>query len=130
MHIIAIVIIALALAGILAMISDADTYKSFKQAQELPEGKTTTVIGELYDIDKIVYQPDVNPNLTTFFVKDKEGTVMKVNYFEPKPMDFERSEEVTITGKVVGDEFHAERMLVKCPSKYIDESVSEVAQAE
>lgn len=129
MHIIAIVIMALALAGVVAMVSDVDTYKTFNSARELPEGKSSTVVGELYNPEEIIYQPEVNPNLTTFFVKDKDGTVMKVKYFEPKPVDFERSEEVTITGEVVGDEFHATKMLVKCPSKYIEEGIAETAKA-
>ena len=125
MHIIAIILVAISLAGVVAMVSDVDTYKTFQAAKEMPEGKTSTIIGTLHHVDQIVYEPEINPNLTTFYVKDKEGTVMKVNYFEPKPVDFERSEEVTITGKVVGDEFHASKMLVKCPSKYIEEGVEQ-----
>ena len=125
MHIIAIILVAISLAGVVAMVSDVDTYKTFQAAKEMPEGKTSTIIGTLHHVDQIVYEPEINPNLTTFYVKDKEGTVMKVNYFEPKPVDFERSEEVTITGKVVGNEFHASKMLVKCPSKYIEEGVEQ-----
>ena len=130
MHIIAIVLVAIALAGVMTMVSDVDTYKTFNAAKELPEGKTSTVIGKLHKIELIEFNPEINPNLTTFFVEDEEGTIMKVNYFEPKPVDFERSEEVTITGEVVGNEFHASKMLVKCPSKYVDEGVDEaVAKA-
>jgi cytochrome c-type biogenesis protein CcmE len=36
-------------------------------------------------------------------------------------MDFERSEEITITGHSTSDYFVAEEILMKCPSKYIDE---------
>jgi len=107
------------------MMNDGDTYKTFAEAKELPDGKLSTIVGELHDIDAIEFDPEVNPNLTTFFVKDDNAEVMKVRYFEPKPMDFERSEQVTITGEIVGDEFHAKDMLVKCPSKYIDEGVKE-----
>lgn len=130
MHVIAIVLIAVSLAVVTVMVSDADTYKTFQDAEQLPEGKTATVIGKLHQVDKIEYNPEINPNLTTFFVEDEEGTVMRVKYFEPKPVDFERSEEVTITGTVVNDEFHATKMLVKCPSKYVDEGIeNEVAKA-
>lgn len=125
MHIIAIFLVVIALAGVLAMVSDVDTYKTFNTALELPEGKSSTIIGSLHDPTQIEYYPEINPNLTTFYVEDKEGTIMKVKYFEPKPVDFERSEEVTITGKVVGNEFHASKMLVKCPSKYIEEGVNQ-----
>lgn len=125
MHILAIILIAISLAGVLAMVSDVDTYKTFNAAKELPEGKTSTIMGSLYDTSLIEYNPEINPNLTTFYVKDKEGTIMKVKYFEPKPVDFERSEEVTITGEIVRNEFHAHKMLVKCPSKYIEEGVKQ-----
>ncbi len=125
MQIVLLVFLSLALAVVVAMVANKDTYKTFREAKELPEGKLSTVVGELTNIDQIVYEPEVNPNLTTFYVKDKENQVMKVNYFEPKPIDFERSEQVTLTGKVVGDEFYADKLLVKCPSKYVDEQVSE-----
>lgn len=40
-----------------------------------------------------------------------------------KPQDFERSEQVVLTGKMDGDEFVATEILMKCPSKYKDEEI-------
>lgn len=128
-HIVLLVFLAISLAGVFAMITDADQYQTFTSASQLPEGKASTVVGTLVEVDKIEYNPQVNPNLTVFYAQDKEGKIMRVKYFEPKPVDFERSEEVTITGKVVNDEFHASKMLVKCPSKYVEEDIeSETAK--
>lgn len=124
-HIIAIILVALGLAGVVAVVSDVDTYKTFNSAKELPDGKTATVIGELTEVEKIQFDPEIDPNLTVFYAKDKEGTIMKVKYFEPKPIDFERSEELTMTGEIVGEEFHTKKILMKCPSKYIDESLQD-----
>jgi cytochrome c-type biogenesis protein CcmE len=38
-----------------------------------------------------------------------------------KPQDFERSEQIVLTGKMRGEDFVASDMLMKCPSKYKDE---------
>lgn len=130
MQIVGLVLMAIALAVVVAMVTDKETYKTFDEAQRLPEGKLSTVVGELTDLDKIEFNPEVNPNLTTFYVKDKKGQVMKVRYFEPKPRDFERSEQITVTGKVVGDEYYADKILVKCPSKYVDEGVEATAKTQ
>jgi len=51
---------------------------------------------------------------------DKEGKECKVVLNQSKPQDFERSEEIVLKGKAVGEEFHATDMLMKCPSKYND----------
>jgi cytochrome c-type biogenesis protein CcmE len=40
-----------------------------------------------------------------------------------KPQDFERSEQIVLTGKMKGDEFVATDILMKCPSKYKDEEI-------
>lgn len=125
MQIVALIIMAIALAIAVAMIADKDTYKTFEEAKNLPEGKLSTVVGQLTNLDQIYFDPAVDPNLTIFYVKDEDGNIMKVRYNEPKPRDFERSEQITVTGKVVGDEYYAEKILVKCPSKYVDEGVEE-----
>ena len=125
MQIALLILLAVAMGIVVTMVADRDTYKTFSEAKDVPDGKLSTVVGELHDITAIEFDPEINPNLTTFFVKDKNEDIMKVKYFEPKPIDFERSEQVTITGKVVGDEFHAKEMLVKCPSKYVEEGVKE-----
>ncbi|MNF07676.1 hypothetical protein D3C80_2079060 [compost metagenome] len=42
-------------------------------------------------------------------------------FFGTKPQDFEKSEQIVLTGGMVGDEFHASKILMKCPSKYTDQ---------
>jgi cytochrome c-type biogenesis protein CcmE len=45
---------------------------------------------------------------------------MKVMFNDTKPQDFEKSEQIVVIGKVVGNEFHVAKgdLLMKCPSKY------------
>ena len=44
-------------------------------------------------------------------------------YFNPKPQDFERSEQVVITGNMKNDVFVADKILLKCPSKYTENEI-------
>ncbi|MEK7257335.1 MAG: cytochrome c maturation protein CcmE, partial [Bacteroidota bacterium] len=59
----------------------------------------------------------------TFFIKDGEGEERKIVLNAAKPKDFEMSEQIVVTGKMQGDEFVANEILLKCPSKYKDEEV-------
>ena len=62
------------------------------------------------------YMPERNQ--FSFTALDKEGNERKVIYFQPKPQDFERSEEITMKGFATDTAFVAEQILMKCPSKY------------
>ena len=44
-------------------------------------------------------------------------------YNNPKPQDFDASEQVVITGNMRGDVFMADKILLKCPSKYVEKDV-------
>lgn len=116
-HIIGIVIIAVALAAIVGTISNSSTYAPFSTAQS-NEGKTFHVVGKLNREKEFIYNPEQNANLFGFYLVDNEGKEMKVLYNGTKPQDFEKSEQVVIIGKVDGSEFHASNILMKCPSKY------------
>jgi cytochrome c-type biogenesis protein CcmE len=48
---------------------------------------------------------------------------MKVVYRNPKPADFERSEQIVIIGNVQKDIFVADKILMKCPSKYTEKEI-------
>ena len=116
-HIIGIVIIALALAAIISTISNSSTYADFKTADEHP-GAVYHVVGKLDKDMEQVYNPEVNANIFTFYLKDMTGQVKKVVYNNSRPQDFEKAEQIVIVGKSAGEEFHASDILMKCPSKY------------
>lgn len=118
-HIIAIVVIALAIGAIISMVSDAATYADFQTAEQFP-GKEFQVVGQLNKEKDILYAPEINANQFSFFMVDNNGLERKVIFNGAKPQDFERSEQVVITGHTEGEEFTAEKILMKCPSKYND----------
>lgn len=118
-HIIGIVIIAVALAALVSTISNSSTYAPFSKAIE-EEGKTYHIVGKLNREKEFIYNPEQNANLFGFYLIDTEGKEMKVLFNDSKPQDFEKSEQIVVIGKVVGDEFHVAKgdLLMKCPSKY------------
>jgi len=68
------------------------------------------------------YNPEENANLFGFYLVDRNGTERKVVFKGTKPQDFERSEPAVIIGKMNGEVFNADKILMKCPSKYNDGS--------
>ncbi len=127
-HIIALILIALSIGAVMATLADASTYVGFEQADSSP-GSIVTVIGTLDRSQPMNY--DAEAGQFTFFALDKEGARRKVVFMQPKPTDFERSEEITMKGKSLGSDFVATEILMKCPSKYEDQAKvgSETAQA-
>lgn len=112
------------IAGITLLISaagDMSTYSSFREATS--SGDKVKVVGQLAKDREMYYNPSENPNYFSFFVTDNNGDVRKVVLNAAKPQDFELSEQIVVTGKMKGDDFHASELLMKCPSKYKDEEV-------
>ncbi|MBL4657315.1 MAG: cytochrome c maturation protein CcmE [Flavobacteriales bacterium] len=120
-HIIGIIVIALAIGAIVSTINDASTYVTFAKAKMNPNMEFT-VIGELNKEKDITYDPEVDANLFSFYVIDKEGNEEKITFHGTKPQDFERSEQITLQGKMVDNSFICTKILMKCPSKYNDGS--------
>jgi cytochrome c-type biogenesis protein CcmE len=71
-----------------------------------------------------VYDPMKDPNYFSFYIRDENKVLKKVIRRAPKPQDFELSEKIVVTGKLVGDTFEASDILMKCPSKYKNEEIA------
>ncbi len=117
-HIIALVLIAIAMAAFIATLADSSTFVDLAQAKAMP-GKEFKVKGYLDKGAPVEYEPIVDANLTTFTLVDDNGERCVVKLAKAKPYDFERSESIVLTGSVNQQgEFEAHDMLMKCPSKY------------
>lgn len=125
--IIGIIIIAFAIAMIIGTYTDSSTYSTFSDAKE--NNTEMYVVGYLNKDKDLVYEPTVDANHFSFFMYDNENVECKVIFRGAKPQDIERSEQIVLTGKMVGDEFHASKILMKCPSKY-NETEIEVIEVE
>ncbi|RMG84159.1 MAG: cytochrome c maturation protein CcmE [Bacteroidetes bacterium] len=119
-HLIAILMIAAAIVLLTTAADDMSTYSNFADAAT---GEKVKISGHLAKDKEMYYNPEEDPNFFSFYVIDNEGVEKKVILKAAKPQDFERSEQIVLTGKMVGDEFLATELLMKCPSKYKDEEI-------
>lgn len=130
-HILGLGIIAVAIVIIVSMLGDASTYESFATAKEMNkkgEEKSIHVVGQLKKSEMgEVEGIEVNENKTSFYfmMVDNDGTEQRVFYNEPIPADFHRSEQVVVIGAYRSEEiFLADKILMKCPSKYQETEVN------
>nr|WP_294893865.1 cytochrome c maturation protein CcmE [uncultured Pedobacter sp.] len=119
--IIGMIIIAIAIGAIVSTYADSSTYGSFSEA--IKTKKELHVVGKLDKSKEMVYNPTQDANYFSFYVNDNKGTNCKVIFTGAKPQDFERSEQIVLTGKMSGNEFHASKILMKCPSKYTQDKI-------
>lgn len=117
----AIGMIGVAVYILMTAADDMSTYATFREAVE--KNERVKVVGVLAKDKEMTYDPVVDPNYFSFYVKDKEGMEKKVVLLSSKPQDFERSEQIVLTGEMKKDEFIASEILMKCPSKYQDEEI-------
>lgn len=120
-HIIGVLIAAIAISVLIKEAYSVDKMVNFAQAQK--SGDKVKIVGHLVKDKEIVYDPAVDPNKFTFFMIDSDSVEAQVTLLKAKPTDFEMSEQVTVTGRSKNGQFVATDVLMKCPSKYKDENV-------
>ena len=129
-YIIAIILIAVAIGIIISTAGDASTYVTFDEAYAMYQNgseKSIHVVGELNkdghgEVTGIY--PSSDKLSFRFVMKDENGKNQEVFYNEPMPQDFKRSEKVVVIGSYDGEMFIADKILMKCPSKYQEETVT------
>lgn len=119
-------IIILALVAVFLVVlainftANASVYTDFSHAKQT--GKQVHIVGEWVERDQSAYDP--NQDLFTFYLKDTLQQVELVRYYEPKPSNFEQAERVVVIGGYKNDEFVAEQIVMKCPSKYEETDIT------
>lgn len=130
-YIIGILVIAVAIGIIVSTAGDASTYVDFMEAKQMAQEGDNDKIHVVGTLEKdgsgqllhTFYRPEVDPNYFEFELIDTKNEKMKVVYKNPKPADFERSEQIVVIGKVEKDIFVADKILMKCPSKYTEKEI-------
>jgi cytochrome c-type biogenesis protein CcmE len=125
-----IILLVLIIASIAALISlmpksgvdSLSSYESIASAK-IKEGKFVHVVARLDKTQPIEYDAIKNPNYLTFTAVDSVGSKVKVVYKNAKPDNLEHSERLVMKGKMNGDAFECNEILMKCPSKYTDDPV-------
>ena len=123
-HIIGIVVIAMAMGIILTTAGDASIYVTFEEAKRREydgDRSKIHVVGKLKKtkLDEVVdIVPSEDQLSFTFVMLDENEAEQKVFHPNPIPQDFDRSEQVVVVGSYQKDLFIADKILLKCPSKY------------
>ena len=95
----------------------AITEANFNEAID-NSGETYRVSGFISKDRPVVYNPVVEPGLTSFYMEDKNGELMKVNLQGAMPQDLNQSDAIVLTGKVIDGVFYATEIFIKYPSNY------------
>jgi len=122
-----LVVIAIAIAVIISVYANSSTYGSFTDARNTDS--ELHVVGHLDKKKELFYDATKNANYFSFYMTDNKGAECKVVFSGTKPQDFERSEQIVLTGQMQGKEFRASKILMKCPSKYTQDKV-EITEAK
>lgn len=131
-HIIGLIMIAVAIGLLVTTAGDASTYVTFEDAYQMSrEGDdakihvvgqlTTNETGEVTGIE-----PGQDQLSFSFMMVDDNNNVQQVYYNEPMPPDFLKSEKVVVIGSYHDDLFVADKILLKCPSKYQETEIKSI----
>lgn len=109
------VVIVAAGVGLMSLVTGGGVtpYVGFAEARAAKSN--VQVMGEVLP-EQASY--DMQSGSFSFYITDANGDKMKVIYGGTKPGNFEQATSVVCIGKYEEDAFHAEKLLIKCPSKY------------
>jgi len=109
----AVLVVAFLAYGTTSFKSNLTPYVSFEEASR--SGKKVQVAGGL--VENSTEYLDASEELR-FDMVDEDGNTMTVHYKGVKPGNFEEAVQIVAVGSFNEGVFHAEQLLVKCPSKY------------
>ncbi len=124
-HIILLLLVIASIGIVFYSLQNSETYANFTEAEANPE-KIYHVVGHLNREKEMSYNPYMDANVFTFYLKDQQGIERKVLLHKSKPQDFDKSEQIVVIGKANNGIFEAKDILTKCPSKYADVPTQEV----
>jgi cytochrome c-type biogenesis protein CcmE len=125
LHIVILIAVAAAIAGLLTLTNDLTTYDTILSAKK-KEGKFVHLIAKLDKSKPIEYDPVKDPNYLSFYAMDSLGTATRVVYRNSKPTELEHSDRIVLKGQMNGDVFECREILLKCPSKYKDDPTQQM----
>lgn len=124
-NLILLLIIVASVAIIVSLFSKSNPYSNFEQIEK-NAGKDLQVIGKLSDEFPIKFIDSIYTSKGfSFGMEDDKGNVREVYYFENKPTDFEKSDQLVIVATSRNDSIIAKSLLLKCPSKYNEDKKPE-----
>lgn len=122
-NIVVILLVAVLMGTLFSVFTTNSESVVFARAFAEP-GIEFKVSGTLDTDHPVVYDPLQEVAETRFHMRDKHGDVREVLLTKAKPTGLEQSESIDLYGTVVDGQFIAGEMLMKCPSKYNEQSHS------
>lgn len=133
-HTIVLIIIAVGIGIFVSSSENASQYVDFETALSLANDGNDNkihVVGELPrdaggEVIGIEYNPIADANFMAFQLIDEKGKKQRIITSTPPPSmtDFKRSEKVVVIGKYENQQFVVSDILLKCPSKYEENTVA------
>lgn len=130
-HIIGLVVIAIAIAVIISTGESASSYVTFDEAYAMStsgdEG-SIHVVGELKKNSNgqvVGVNPSADMLSVNFVLVDDNQKEQIVYLNQPMPSDLLRSDKVVVIGGYKQDRFVADKVLLKCPSKYEETEIKQ-----
>lgn len=115
----AVLLLGFLALGLTTFSKSMNPYVTFAEAKN--EHRTVQVMGAL---DKGSSSYDTTTKTLHFrLIEEKSKDVLAVAYTDVKPANFEDAVSIVAIGRYQGTTFAAEKLLVKCPSKYQGEEV-------
>ena len=107
------IIVIGAVVALTAFKDSLTAYVGFDEARRL--NKNCQVMGEIVK-EAVVY--DAASGALRFPIRDEEGDQLEIYFTGVVPGNLEQAKDVVAIGRYRQGRFEAERLLVKCPSKY------------
>jgi len=113
------VVVIAAGVGLMSLVTGGGVtpYVGFSEARAAKS--SVQVMGEIIPSES---NYDIQAGSFSFFIADSKGDRMKVIYDGTKPGNFDQATSVVCIGRYENEAFHAEKLLIKCPSKYQDQA--------
>ena len=127
--IIGLIVIAIAVAIIISSSNSASSYANFDEAYALAangSAESIHVVGELKKNSNgqvVGVSPSQDMLSVEFVLVDENQKEQKVYLTQPMPTDLLKSDKVVVIGGYKNDMFIANKVLLKCPSKYEETSL-------
>lgn len=110
--------ILIAVFGLAAMVAaflfSASPYVTVAEAAS-SKGNNLHLAGSIVDGSMTTFPRE---GIVRFTLKDANGQSVPVVYRGPAPANMAEAKQVVAIGGMKGNEFHSEKLLLKCPSKY------------
>ncbi len=109
-----VIVVAFLIVGGLSFLNSSVEYATLSKAEQ--SGKKVQVTGSWVQDMSTDY--DTKNNTFSFYIRDEENRIAKVEFAGAKPNNFDIATSVVAKGRFEDGVFKASEVLTKCPSKY------------